>query len=273
MNRFFGRLHGFLLTEIMASIRFDINTKTEDVLARFSGSVKGKTCQYQICALAKLTPTHNLASDVITGPSVKSLGAAVAQALAAGNAKQLILVGRSKAKIQPVIDDIAKHYPSVSVHLVAVDLLDLSSIRGGAKAIMDITNEIHGLVNCAGIMAPVTYSESADGIESQFACNHVAHFLLTNLLMDELARGKAVVVNVSSGGYTLAEVRFDDIDFQVRNSFESPLFSSVSDWFKSVERRGLRCLGWLRTVKDSKHFVLCGVDTESCCSWRFFHCR
>lgn len=117
-----------------------------------------------------------------------------------------------------MIEDITTRHPGISVHFVAVDLLDLSSVRNGAQAISKITNEVHGMVNCAGIMAPVTYAESVDGIESQFACNHVAHFLLTNLLKDELVRGKAVVVNVSSGGYELSEVLFDDFNFKVRPS-------------------------------------------------------
>lgn len=153
--------------------------------------------------------------DVITGPSEKSIGAAVAQGLAVGIPKCLILVGRSEAKIKPVIDAILAANPSLSVHFVEIDLLSLASVKSGATKIQALTSEIHGLVNCAGIMAPQDYRTSADGIESQFATNHIAHFYLTNLLMAELKKGCGVVVNVSSGAYELAEVDFEYPNFQV----------------------------------------------------------
>jgi NAD(P)-dependent dehydrogenase (short-subunit alcohol dehydrogenase family) len=152
--------------------------------------------------------------DVITGPSVKSLGAGAALGLATGKPKQLILVGRSKSKIQPVIEEIMSSNPDVEATFVEINLLDHSSVRTGADTIKGITGEIHGMINCAGIMAVEKYQESNDGIESQFATNHVSHFLLTNLLKDELANGKAVVVNVSSSGYELADINYDDVNFR-----------------------------------------------------------
>lgn len=66
-------------------------------------------------------------------------------------------------------------------------------------------------------MARKDYATTADGIEMQFAVNHVGHFLLTNLLMDKiLASGKGVrIVNVTSLGYMIGGVRFDDWNFEV----------------------------------------------------------
>ncbi|KAF2093343.1 putative short-chain dehydrogenase [Rhizodiscina lignyota] len=186
----------------MASLARDINTTIQDVMSHFKGNAEDKTY-------------------VITGPSVKSLGAGVARGLAIGNPKRLILIGRSKERIQPVIDEINKLNPAVSTYFIAVNLLDLSTVRKGAEDIKNITPEVHGLVNCAGIMAPSKYEKSADGIESQFASNHVAHFLLTNLLIAELAKGNGVVVNVSSTGYELGEVDFEDPNFQNGETYDS----------------------------------------------------
>jgi NAD(P)-dependent dehydrogenase (short-subunit alcohol dehydrogenase family) len=61
------------------------------------------------------------------------------------------------------------------------------------------------------------FKKSEDGIELQFASNHVGHFLLTNLLMEKIiAAGRgARIVNVSSNGFELGEVRFDDWNFHV----------------------------------------------------------
>lgn len=83
--------------------------------------------------------------------------------------------------------------------------------------IKGVTKEIHGLVNNAGVMAPRDYLVSKHGIESQFAVNHVGHFLLTNLLIQEgLVGGQGTtIVNVSSLGYQLAEANLEDPNFQV----------------------------------------------------------
>ena len=158
---------------------------------------------------------------MITGPSVQSLGAGAALGLASGSPKRLILIGRSLTKIQPVIDEVKSLSPETEAIFIQVDLLDLSSVRKGAEEIKSITDEVHGLINCAGIMAVEKYQESKDGIESQFAVNHVSHFLLTNLLKDELVKGKGVVVNVSSGGYELSDINLEDVNFDGGSKYSS----------------------------------------------------
>ncbi len=66
------------------------------------------------------------------------------------------------------------------------------------------------LINNAGIMGIAEYTLTADGVESQFGVNHIGHFLLTNLLLPKIV-GR--VVNVSSSGHMLGEVRFEDWNF------------------------------------------------------------
>ena len=72
------------------------------------------------------------------------------------------------------------------------------------------------MINNAAIMA-CPFSTTADGIESQFGTNYVGHFLLTNLLMEKLlvARDGGRIVNVSSSGHRMAEVRFNNWNFEV----------------------------------------------------------
>ena len=58
------------------------------------------------------------------------------------------------------------------------------------------------------------FTPSKDGIESQFAANHVGHFLLANLIVEKLAV-ESSFVTVTSSGYGLAEQQFDDYNFHV----------------------------------------------------------
>lgn len=64
------------------------------------------------------------------------------------------------------------------------------------------------------------FETTEDGIELQFCSNHIGHFLLTNLLMGKILRAGegARIVAVSSTGYELWGVRFDDWNFQVGGS-------------------------------------------------------
>ena len=63
----------------------------------------------------------------------------------------------------------------------------------------------------------VPYSKSVDGLESQFATNHIGHFLFTNLIMPKLlaADKNARIINVSSSGHKREQMRFYDYGFKV----------------------------------------------------------
>ncbi|KAK9365629.1 short-chain dehydrogenase [Lipomyces kononenkoae] len=152
----------------------------------------------------------------VTGPSAKSLGARTAVMLAAANPKQILLLGRSEAKIKPVIEEINAINSAVDARFCYLDLSDLDSVRSAAENINASIDKIDVLINYAGIMAVKEFETSKEGIEIQFAANHIGHFLLTNLLMPKLvaAGPGARIVNVSSIGYLLSEVRFEDLNFQ-----------------------------------------------------------
>lgn len=74
-----------------------------------------------------------------------------------------------------------------SVEYMELDLASLASIR---KFVMNFKKKglpLHILVNNAGIMIP-PYSKTEDGFELQFGVNHLGHFALTNLLLDDLIK-------------------------------------------------------------------------------------
>ncbi|KAJ3220011.1 hypothetical protein HDU67_007744 [Dinochytrium kinnereticum] len=84
-----------------------------------------------------------------------------------------IIASRSEAKSLPVIADLKKETGNDNVEFIALNLLSLKSVEAFAKTFINRGLPLHALILNAGIMAcPFTLSE--DGIESQFATNHVA---------------------------------------------------------------------------------------------------
>jgi NAD(P)-dependent dehydrogenase (short-subunit alcohol dehydrogenase family) len=90
-----------------------------------------------------------------------------------------------------------------------LDLANLQSVRAFAQA---WTENIHILVNNAGVMVP-PLGRTADGFELQFGVNHLGHFALTNLLLPHIS-GR--VVTVASSAHRSATIDFDDLNWHTR---------------------------------------------------------
>ncbi|CCD54095.1 hypothetical protein BofuT4_P127950.1 [Botrytis cinerea T4] len=127
---------------------------------------------------------------LITGPSTNSIGAETAISLAHASPSIILLAGRSEAKISPVIKEIHTLNPSITTHFIPLDLASQKSIRKAAFLINSLVGKIDILINNAGVMAVPTYQTTEDGIELQFGCNHIGHFLLTNLVLEKLLKGR-----------------------------------------------------------------------------------
>jgi len=151
---------------------------------------------------------------VITGPSKGGIGGATAIALAAGGPQHLILTSRKLSAVQSVIDEIKTKFPSTVVSFVQCDLSSQASIRRGAAEINSLVPHIDILINNAAI-PPCPYFKTEDGIESQFAIDHIGHFLLTNLLIPKIlaARPGARIVNVSSSAHRYSTTHLRDYNF------------------------------------------------------------
>ncbi|KAI9930420.1 hypothetical protein ASPWEDRAFT_171048 [Aspergillus wentii DTO 134E9] len=138
---------------------------------------------------------------VITGVS-SGLGVETTRALAATGAS-LYLTARDLVKAKDALGDIFD--PSL-MELVHMDQSSLESVRNAAKTILAKTNRVNILINNAGIMAVPDLQLTNDGYESQFATNHLSHFLLFNLLGPALLAAtnpefQSRVVIVSSSGH------------------------------------------------------------------------
>src|SRR5690606_20475426 len=98
-----------------------------------------------------------------------------------------------------------------------LDLGNLLSIQHCVNWIKQKQVNIDILINNAGVMM-VPHGVTADGVELQFGINHLGHFMLTNLLMDNLVKNNARIINLSS----LAHVVCKKIDYaNLKSSCES----------------------------------------------------
>jgi NAD(P)-dependent dehydrogenase (short-subunit alcohol dehydrogenase family) len=148
---------------------------------------------------------------VVTGAN-RGIGRATAEGLARMGAK-LVLVCRRKEDGEAVSHDIAAR-ASVAPDVVAADLSSQLSIRQAAGYIRGRYSSLHVLINNAGVIPP-RRELTADGLEMQFAVNHLAYFLLTHLLLPQLKAGApSRIVNVSSGAHSHAAIDFDDLQAQ-----------------------------------------------------------
>ena len=141
---------------------------------------------------------------VVTGAS-SGIGAAAARRFAERGAT-VAVVGRSPEKTAAVAEAIGGQ-----AHLVDYSRLD--DVRRLAEELLDRYVRIDVLANNAGGVF-ASRKTTADGHEMTFQVNHLAPFLLTNLLLDRLteAPGGARVVNTASMAYRFGRLDLDDLD-------------------------------------------------------------
>lgn len=143
-------------------------------------------------------------------------------AIASQQPQRLLLGSRTLKNIHSVIDDIHSMYPSTVVEPILMDLSSQKSVRAAAADVNSRISKLDVLINNAGIMAVPDRTLSEDGIEIQFATNHLGHFLFTNLILKKLQaaakdaknEGDTRVINLSSNGHRISPVRFSDWNFE-----------------------------------------------------------
>jgi len=144
---------------------------------------------------------------VTGGTSV--IGKYTAIALAEKGATVLI-VDRNPEKCIKTVTKIRKKTKNNSVEYFLADLSSQQDIYNLVDAFKKRYKSLHVLVNNTGARF-LTRQVSADGLEMSFALNHLAYFLLSNLLVDILiANAPARVINVTSGNHD-TEIDFDDL--------------------------------------------------------------
>jgi len=146
---------------------------------------------------------------LITGAN-RGLGLATSTGLARLGATVLMLC-RDAARGERALGTVRRDSGNDDVKLVVADLASLVSIRRAAAEIAEQHAVLHALVNNAGVNV-ARRRESVDGFELTFAVNHLAPFLLTNLLLPLLEAGApARIVNVTSSFERLGRIHFDNL--------------------------------------------------------------
>jgi len=132
----------------------------------------------------------------------------------------VIIVGRNQAKCIASMKMIQKDSENQSVEYLSADLSSQAQIRSAARTFYEQHDHLDVLVNNAGAFF-LRRKLSLDGIEMTLAVNHLAYFLLTNLLIDALKTStSARVVNVSSGSHYNKHLDFNDLELK---RFYSPM--------------------------------------------------
>jgi NAD(P)-dependent dehydrogenase (short-subunit alcohol dehydrogenase family) len=146
---------------------------------------------------------------VVTGAS-SGIGLETSLGLAKLGAR-VVMVARDKKRGQDGVDYVVSKSGSKSVDLMLADFSALKNVRKLAADIRKKYKKIDVLINNAGGVFGKR-SLTADGFEWTFGVNHLAPFLLTNLLLPVLKKsGKARVVTVASMAHIMGRINFDDL--------------------------------------------------------------
>ena len=149
---------------------------------------------------------------LVTGAS-SGLGLEASVQLARLGAR-VVMVGRDARRTAAALDDVGARSGSREVSSLLCDFASQAEVRRLADAFRARHDRLHVLVNNAGGVNK-RRRVTVDGIETTFAVNHLAGFLLTNLLLDLLLRSApARVVTVASIGHRQGTLDFDDLGFE-----------------------------------------------------------
>lgn len=173
---------------------------------------------------------------IVTG-SNSGLGYVTARELARRRA-HVIMTARDEAKGRHALEGLRAGQHDASLELRHLDLSDLDSVRAFAGGIIGDRVPVDVLINNAGIMMPPR-TLTRQGVETQFATNHLGHFALTGLLLETLRAGRdARVVTVSSTAHKSGSIHFDDLTgeqgysrwgFYAQSKFANVLFGLELD--------------------------------------------
>jgi NAD(P)-dependent dehydrogenase (short-subunit alcohol dehydrogenase family) len=159
---------------------------------------------------------------VVTGCS-SGIGVETAKALASTGAT-LYLTARNLPAAEKALEGILE--PG-RVEILEMDLTSSASVKLGASAFLKKSSKLNVLICNAGVMAIPKLTLTEDGFETQFATNHLYHFLLFQLLKDSLLSSSTPsfnsrVILVSSCGHRGGGIRLDDYNFRKRPEEYNP---------------------------------------------------
>lgn len=163
---------------------------------------------------------------IVTGAN-SGLGKMVTKGLAARGAS-VVMLCRSRKRGESAAREITAEVDDADLSLRLADLARLEAVRSVAANLSDEFRRIDVLVNNAGIYR-ARREITEDEFEKTMAVNHLAHFLLTRLLLPPLAAAGGRVVNVSSGAHRSARLRRAPLESIIRGEGDYDGFRAYGD--------------------------------------------
>ncbi|MCX7735408.1 MAG: SDR family oxidoreductase [Candidatus Kapabacteria bacterium] len=171
---------------------------------------------------------------LLTGATA-GIGKEAAAMIAEDNFK-LVFTARNKERAENTKKYIIEQSGNEDIDYFFCDLASLNSIKSFTKEFKEKYDKIDVLINNAGTWeSKLNYTE--DGYERTFAVNHLAHFYLTHLLLDLLAKSNSArIINVASAAHKYARFNFDDPDSSKKFDFLKVYANSklANIWFTNV---------------------------------------
>jgi retinol dehydrogenase 14 len=148
-------------------------------------------------------------TGLITG-GTSGIGKATAVALAAMDAN-VIVVGRNPERGEAAVEEIRARSHNESVELMLAELSVQAEVRRLAEEFQERHDRLDVLANNAGLVQSKR-TETPDGIETTLAINHLAPFLLTDLLLGRLEKSApSRVITISSETERWGKMDFEDM--------------------------------------------------------------
>ncbi len=163
---------------------------------------------------AEQIPDQTGKTAIVTGAN-SGLGFHTALELARHGAT-VILACRSEQRGQKALSDIQREVPGAQLELMLLDVSDLDSVREFAEEFDGKYEQLHYLINNAGIVMP-PMGHTKQGFERQIGTNFLGPFALTGRLLKKLdATPGARIVNVASVAHKFNNLDIDDLHFEKR---------------------------------------------------------
>lgn len=145
---------------------------------------------------------------IITGGS-SGVGRALAERVMKSGA-HLVMLNRDAEKTEAVISNLKAKTKREKIDFIQTDFSSIESVKKAAETFKSKYDRLDILVNNAAT-TNADFLKTKDGIELTFAVNHLAPFLLTNLLLDTMKNtAPARIINIASNAHI--KIDFDNLN-------------------------------------------------------------
>lgn len=154
---------------------------------------------------------------VIISGATSGIGFAAAQEFASQN-WQVIGLGHNQERCKYAREKLKSQFPDSHTFYFSADLMQLAEVRRVSGVLIDFLEHnnqgrLDALVNNAGCVRS-WYSTTDDGIEQQFALNHLGGYLLTRMLMPNLQMAGGRILFTGSRSHRGIDIKWDDIMYK-----------------------------------------------------------